>query len=92
MRELIWLGDIVDKLQWKHSVQQHEVHEVLNGSPSIYFSERGHRTGEDVYVAFGRTEAGRYLGVVFIPKLDGRALILSARNMSRSERRRYGRR
>ena len=33
-----------------------------------------------------------YLAVVFIRKMYGGALILSARNMSRSERRRYGRR
>ncbi len=92
LRGIIWLDDIVDKLEWKHSVRQYEVEEALYGRRIIYLSERGYRVGEDVYVAFGQTEAGRYLAVVFIHKLDSRALILSARDMSRSERRRYARR
>jgi len=44
------------------------------------------RKGEDVYKAYGQTEAGRYLFVAFIYKLDHRALILSARDMDDDER------
>lgn len=39
----------------------------------------------------GQTESGRYLIVFFIHKQDGRALIISARNMDHAEKRRYGR-
>jgi hypothetical protein len=53
--------------------------------------EKGHRPGEDVYAALGRTEAGRYLVIFFVYKKDRRVLILSARDMTDSERRRYGR-
>ena len=53
--------------------------------------ERGHRAGEDVYGAFGQTEAGRYLVVFFVHKKDGRALVVSARDMTHSERRLYER-
>ena len=88
--DIIWLEDIVDKLGWKHGVRDYEVEEVLYGRRITYLSERGKRAGEDVYVAFGRTEEGRYLAVVYIHKLDNTALILSARDMSRAERRRYG--
>jgi uncharacterized protein len=42
------------------------------------------------YVALGRTEAGRYLSVLFIYKLTREALILSARDMARKERKIYG--
>ena len=52
---------------------------------------KGHYKGEDVYAALGRTNAGRYLTVIFIYKLDHRALINTARNMTTKERKRYGR-
>ncbi|PIZ25726.1 MAG: hypothetical protein COY47_04380, partial [Chloroflexi bacterium CG_4_10_14_0_8_um_filter_57_5] len=57
--------------------------------PHVRFVEKGHRSGENVYAALGLTDGGRYLIVFFVLKRDGRALILSARNMSRAERRKY---
>ncbi len=39
----------------------------------------------------GRSDAGRYLAVFFIYTKDQRALILSARDMSDAERKRYER-
>ena len=45
---------------------------------------------EDVYLALGRSEAGRYLAVIFIMK-NNNALILSARDMAKKERKQYGR-
>ena len=53
------------------------------------FVEKGHRQGENVYAAMGQTNAGRYLIVFFVRKKTQQALILSARDMTRSERRRY---
>jgi uncharacterized DUF497 family protein len=85
----IWLEDIVEKLAEKHGVQQQEVREVFANLPHFRFAEKGHRPGEMVYAAFGQTDAGRYLTVFFVRKEDGRALILSARNMTRAERRIY---
>lgn len=87
---LIWLAEIVDKLDWKHQVQQEEVREVFRRQPKYRFVEKGHRRGENVYVAQGRTEAGRYLNVFFVYKSNQRALILSARNMTAAEKRTYG--
>jgi len=56
----------------------------------FFFVEKGHRKGEDVYTAMGRTTAGRYLFVPFIYKPDHEAaLILSARDMSDTEKKRY---
>jgi hypothetical protein len=63
---LIWLRDIVDKLAWKHPVDPEEVDEVLNNQPKIRFVEKGERKGEDVYLALGETNAGRYLAVLFV--------------------------
>lgn len=87
---LIWLEDIVQKLAQKHAVRQEEIREIFANRPQFFFVEKGHRTGENVYTALGRTDSGRYLIVFFIRKKDGRALIISARDMTDSERRRYG--
>jgi uncharacterized DUF497 family protein len=88
----MWLGDIVEKLAQKHGVQQEEIKEVFANIPHFHFVEKGHRPGENVYVALGQTDAGRYLTVFFVYKKGGRALILSARDMTKAERRRYGKR
>jgi uncharacterized protein len=88
----IWLEDIVEKLWRKHRVEQREVAEVFGGAPHFRSVEKGHRAGENVYAALGQTDGGRYLIVFFVHRRDGRAVILSARDMTDSERRRYGRR
>ena len=91
IKGLLWLDEIVDKLHYKHNVTQLEVREVFNKKPLFRFVEKGHRSGENVYLAMGRTEAGRYLILIFILKHDQRAFILSARDMTRTERKQYGR-
>lgn len=85
----IWLEDIVQKLLWKHAVVHNEVAEIFANSPRFRFVEKGHRSGENVYSAFGQTDGGRYLAIFFVYRKDGRALIVSARDMTDSERRRY---
>ena len=40
-------------------------------------------------MALGQTNAGRYLAVLFIYKKTKEALILSARDMAKKERRQY---
>lgn len=86
---IIWLEEIVEKLAWKHHVQQHEVSEVLRNAPLFRLIEHGHRQGEHVYSASGRTDAGRYVIVFFVYKANKKALIVSARDMSNTERRTY---
>lgn len=86
---IIWLRDVVDKLASKHHVETYEVEEVFNHRPRFRFVEKGKREGEDIYLALGRTDAGRYLAVLFIYKKSGEALVLSARDMARRERRWY---
>ncbi len=50
---LIWLEDIVDKLDWKHHVEEQEVVEALENKPKFVLKEAGYMAGEDVYAAFG---------------------------------------
>ncbi|MGB9775901.1 MAG: BrnT family toxin [Anaerolineae bacterium] len=86
---LIWLADVVEKLLSKHNVHPQEVKEVFANRPHFRFVEKGHRRGENVYVALGQTNSGRYLAIFFVLKKGGQALILSARDMTRAERRLY---
>ena len=92
IKGLIWFDDIVEKLTRKHNVQQNEVREVLHNKPRFRFVEKGHRPGENVYAAMGQTDSNRYLIVFFVYKNDKRALILSARDMTKAERRLYEKR
>ena len=88
---IIWLEAIIEKLAVKHSVEPYEVEEALENSPKIRFAKKGDRQGEDVYIALSQTDAGRYLAVLFIHKINRDALIISARDMATKERKRYGR-
>ena len=87
---VVWLRNIIDKLKYKHHVETHEVEEVFSDKPKFSLVEKGEREGEDVYLALGQTRAGRYLAVIFIYKNRKEALILSARDMAKNERRKYG--
>ncbi len=89
--DFIWFPNIVVKLAVKHHVSQDETEEVFFNRPKYHFAESGHQQGEDVYAAFGQTDAGRYLVVFFIRKTGNRALILSARDMDHKERKSYER-
>lgn len=89
---IIWLGEIIEKIERKHHVTQEEVREILKSSSHFRFVEKGHRRGENVYAALGRTSSGRYLIVVFVRKKTRQALPISAREMTRAERRRYEKR
>jgi len=91
INDFIWLPDIVEKLAVKHHVTIEEAEDVFFDRPRFRFVESGYRSGEGVYSAMGQTEVGRYLVVFFIHKLDQTALIVTARDMDRKERRLYER-
>lgn len=49
----IWLEDVVDKLQQKHSIDRDEVREVfenVDSNPHFRFVEKGYREGENVFM------------------------------------------
>jgi uncharacterized DUF497 family protein len=89
--DFLWFPDILEKLATKHHVAQDEVEEFFFNRPQYRFVESGNRPEEDVYLAAGQTDAGQYLVVFFIHKPGHRALIISARDMDKKERRRYER-
>jgi hypothetical protein len=87
--EVIWKEQFVEKLETKHQVDPDEVEHVLFTQPHVRHAQKGRIRGEDLYVAYGQTEAGRYLIVFFIHKPPFVALPISARDMTASERRYY---
>lgn len=85
-------GNIEHKLESKHHVTVREARQILLHNPRIRFAEKGHTKGNDVYGAFGQTFDGRYLAVFFLYKPGtAAAIIISARDMSKKERKSYGR-
>ncbi len=92
IRECLWLDEFVDKIIRKHRIAPEEVEAVFSRDPLIRKVETGKVKGEDLFVAFGTADSGRYLTVLFVRKMDRRALVISAREMTKGERRTYGKR
>lgn len=92
IQDIIWLEEIEDKIIRKHQVWPEEAEQALMNRPHVRFMERGHKPGEDLYAAFGQTDAGRYLAVYFILRPHSEALVITARDMTEKEKRTYGKR
>lgn len=86
---LIWLEEIVEKITSQHHVTPKEVRDIFHTSTHFRYVEKGHRSGENVFSALGKTDSGRFLIVFFVYKKSNQALILSARDMTDAERKRY---
>jgi len=86
---IIWKNEFAEKIISKHNVTTKEVEDILFSKPFIRMGEKGRVKDENVYVAYGQTETGRYLVVFFIFKRRNIALPISARDMTLPERRYY---
>ncbi len=72
----------------RHGVSQSEAEQVFANRPVLVLGDMAHSGMEARYFSFGRTDGGRLLTVVFTVR--GRLLrVISARPMSRRERRGY---
>jgi len=83
----------IDNFEWdhgnlahisRHGIRDHEVEEAILFDKPVYLSGREYR-----YYAYGTTEEGRYLFIVFITKGAGTIRVITARVMSRKEVRYY---
>lgn len=84
--EALEIGDhVLDKIESKHGVTFAEVEEACS-------HERRHvrRSREGLYKLFSRTVAGRYILVVLVNLGEGYWRVVTAREMTVSERRLYG--
>lgn len=91
IRKIIWKDQFIEKLARKHSVSVLEAEEILAAKPHIGRMSKGRVKDENVYAAFGQTNAGRYLIVFYIRKASSAILPISARDMDDAERKYYER-
>lgn len=80
--EFWWDDDNIEHIA-NHGVEPFEAEEVIVNKAQI------RRTGEGKYLAYGQTDSGRFLLVVFAPKSNSRVRVITARDMTTAERRRY---
>jgi uncharacterized DUF497 family protein len=70
----------------RHGVDQDEAEAVLDNNPLIL------RTSDNKYLAYGQSDEGRYLLVVFIRKSESIIRVITARGLTDDEKTRYRRR
>jgi len=63
-----------------------EVVEVLKNNSKFRRGSKGNYLKENIYYALGKTDANRFLFIVFILKRNNEALIISAREMDDKEK------
>lgn len=83
-----WDEGNTDKNLVKHSVTNLECEQVFFNEPLTILGDPKHSFAEKRYAAFGKTDNGRLLVVIFAKR--GRLLrVISARDMNRRERKFY---
>ena len=85
-----WDEGNVDKNWEKHGVRATECEEIFFNWPLLVQDDPRHSRSEARCYALGQTHAGRQLFVVFTHRGD-RIRVISARDMSRRERRSHAR-
>ena len=83
-----WDAGNAEKNWALHQVSQGECEQVFFNRPLLVAPDLGHSEGEPRYAAMGHTHAGRGLAVVFTIR-GTQVRVISARDMSRRERRIY---
>jgi uncharacterized DUF497 family protein len=72
----------------KHNVQNWECEQVFFNKPLLVLEDPGHSVLEKRWAAFGKTDSGRLLVVIFT--MRGNSLrVISARGMNSKERKFY---
>ena len=86
--EFEWDREKAHSNERKHGVMFKEATEVFADELSSTVADPDHSIGEERYVIFGRTFHERHVVVAFAER-DDRIRIISAREMTRRERRAY---
>ena len=80
---------LADTTGREHQVRQAETEQVLLNRPVVFAANLTHSRSEARFFTLGRTDSGRHLAIVFTTR-GKRIRVISARPMSRAERRVYG--
>jgi uncharacterized DUF497 family protein len=86
--EFEWDEHNKEKNKLKHSVDWFEAEEIFANVPIIFFYDTKHSRSEVRYVAFGKTDGGRLLLVVFTVR-GQKVRVISARDQNKKEREYY---
>ena len=86
--QIVWTSQNVNHIETSHGVTQDEVEEVFYNNPRFQISN-SQPDDPKRYLAFGRTDEGRYLMVVFVKMENGNVKPFSARDMTPVEKRNY---
>jgi uncharacterized DUF497 family protein len=80
-----WDRGNLDKNLVKHKVENWECEQIFFNAPLLVLEDPNHSRSERRWAAFGRTDAGRLLVVIFTKRGD-LLRVISARDMNKKER------
>jgi uncharacterized DUF497 family protein len=83
-----WDRGNINKNLIKHGVENWECEQMFFNKPLLILDDSKHSGSEKRWAAFGKTDAERFLVVIFTIR-DNLIRIISARNMNRKEREFY---
>ncbi len=83
-----WDEGNIDKNLLKHQVQNWECEQIFFNEPLIMLDDPKHSLSEKRWAAFGQTNAGRLLTIIFT-KREKLLRVISARDMNRKEKKFY---
>ena len=72
----------------KHNVEKWECEQIFFNEPLIILDDPRHSESEKQWAAFGKTDTGRFLVIVFTGR-NYLIRVISARDMNKNERRYY---
>jgi len=80
-----WDRGNIDKNLIKHNVENWECEQVFFNKPILVLEDPRHSLSEKRWAAFGKTDAERFLSVVFT-KRGSLLRVISARDMNKKEK------
>jgi uncharacterized DUF497 family protein len=83
-----WDEGNIHKNLYKHKVENWECEQIFFNEPLIILEDLKHSYAERRWAAFGKTDAGKLLTVIFAER-DSLIRVISARKMNRKERNYY---
>lgn len=83
-----WDRGNLDKNYRRHKIANKEAEEVFDNEFKFVFEDKKHSETEKRYGIFGQSKNGKLLSIVFTIR-NNRIRIITARNMSKKERRSY---
>ncbi|MCX5851580.1 MAG: BrnT family toxin [Deltaproteobacteria bacterium] len=83
-----WDEGNTEKNRIAHNVDNWECEQIFFNDPLLILDDRVHSTAENRWAAFGRTDSGRLLVVIFTIR-EKLIRVISARDMNRRESKFY---